>query len=73
MQIVETNIEELSKMLGEEYAQYKSRILSLEDKLRTIRIIVKSIQKTKGLNAYVNFSCNQILNEINEAISDETE
>lgn len=70
MQIVETNIEELSKMLSKEYEGYENRIISLEDKLRTIRIIVQSVQKTKGLNAYVNFCCNQILNEIKEAISE---
>ena len=70
MKIVETNIEELSKMLSKEYEGYENRIISLEDKLRTIRIIVQSVQKTKGLNTYVNFCCNQILNEIKEAISE---
>ena len=43
MQIVETNIEELSKMLGEEYAQYESRIIKLESTLSRIKIATEKI------------------------------
>ena len=66
MQIVETNIEELSKMLGEEYAQYESRIIKLESTLSRIKIAVQSIQKQAGLNPYTKFVCNQILGEIKQ-------
>lgn len=66
MNIVETNIEELSKMLGEEYAQYESRIIKLESTLSRIKIAVQSIQKQAGLNPYTKFACNQILGEIKQ-------
>ena len=68
MQIVETNIEELSKMLSEEYEGYENRITKLESSLNRIKIAAKAIQKQQGLSAFVNFECSQILNEIKEVI-----
>ena len=66
MQIVETNIEGLSKLLGKEYDKYDKRIKLLEDNIRTIGIVIQSVKKQKGISPYINFCCNQILQCIKE-------
>lgn len=70
MNIVETNIEELSKMLSKEYECYENRIIKLESTLNRIKIMTQCIQKQQGLSPYIQFECNQILNEIKEAVSE---
>ena len=55
MQIAETNIEGLSKLLGKEYDKYDKRIKLLEDNIRTIGIVIQSVKKQKGISPYINF------------------
>ena len=66
MRIVETNIEALAQMLKEEYEQYDKRITLLEDNLKTIKVVIQSVKKQKGLSPYIDFCCNQILKAIKE-------
>lgn len=64
----EVNLNELTKMLSEEYENYEDKIFVFENALSEIKVFANSLKEYKNADNYTKFVSDQILKAVNDVI-----